>query len=345
MRILMIGPIPPPIGGAQTKCQLLLSEISQRAEVTFINTSRPRQYRGLVADALSSVRTCVRVLTAIPHTEVVLAMFSFRPLFTILPLIRLAACAGQKKVIVQLFGGSFDRGFSSSSRIVKWIIRRSLFGSHLCLVETKRLVAFVRTQQTTNVRWFPNFSDRTGVPKPLARDHVCRRFVYLGRVRYDKGIGTILKAAMTIPEDIVLHVYGPLEAPYTKEVIENSSANRVKYCGVLPPNEVLQRLATYDALVLPTFFSGEGYPGVIIQSFACGIPVIAARWLDIPELVDESCGILVAPHSAQELASAIDLLHRDRSLYRSLSEGAAQRAHQFSSDLWAARLLGWADSL
>ena len=75
------------------------------------------------------------------------------------------------------------------------------------------------------------------------------------------------------------------------------------------------------------------------------IPVIGVGRLDIPELVDESCGILVAPHSAQELASAIDLLHRDRSLYRSLSEGAAQRAHQFSSDLWAARLLGWADSL
>ena len=62
--------------------------------------------------------------------------------------------------------------------------------------------------------------------------------------------------------------------------------------------------AEYDVLVLPTFWKGEGYPGVIIEAFSVGLPVVATNLPGISEMIDSQSGILVPPHSASTLAKA-----------------------------------------
>ena len=61
---------------------------------------------------------------------------------------------------------------------------------------------------------------------------------------------------------------------------------RVGYCDVVEPDNVLDVLWQYDALLLPTYQPGEGYPGVIIEACAVGLPVICTLWHRLPELVD-----------------------------------------------------------
>jgi glycosyltransferase involved in cell wall biosynthesis len=56
-------------------------------------------------------------------------------------------------------------------------------------------------------------------------------------------------------------------------------------------------------LALPSY--REGYPNVVIEALSCGRPVIATDVGGIPELVDESSGILVAPRDSRALANAI----------------------------------------
>src|SRR6185369_923370 len=105
---------------------------------------------------------------------------------------------------------------------------------------------------------------------------------------------------------------------YTGAAVDARGAGRVRYRGFLSHADVNRKLWEYDCLVLPTFHPGEGYPGVIAEAFAHGLPVIATRWLAIPEIVDERCGILIEPGNVRELLAAMKTLHRDSSLWRKL---------------------------
>jgi glycosyltransferase involved in cell wall biosynthesis len=91
----------------------------------------------------------------------------------------------------------------------------------------------------------------------------------------------------------------------------------------------------HDALVLPTFFPGEGYPGVVIEAYFAGIPVICSDWMSIPEIVDGRQGILVPPKDADALYDAMRRLVDNPVLYRELRAGARQARETFSAEVWA----------
>jgi poly-gamma-glutamate synthesis protein (capsule biosynthesis protein) len=113
----------------------------------------------------------------------------------------------------------------------------------------------------------------------------------------------------------------------------------LSYRGVVPPKEVTSVLSGYDALLLPTYHDGEGYPGVVLEAFGVGIPVICTRWRALPEIVDETCGLLVEPRDSESLLEAMTKLVSDPELHARLCKGAAARAERFSSAHWSERFI------
>ena len=114
---------------------------------------------------------------------------------------------------------------------------------------------------------------------------------------------------------------------------------RADYGGVLEPGEVPRVLGEHDLLLYPSYFRGEGYPNAILEAFQCGVPVVAARWGGVPELVEhEERGLLVEPRSAVAVRSAIERLLGDPGLYRRLCEGARRRGEYFRSGAWYDRM-------
>jgi glycosyltransferase involved in cell wall biosynthesis len=82
--------------------------------------------------------------------------------------------------------------------------------------------------------------------------------------------------------------------------------------------------------VVPSLLEGFSKPA--LESMACGTPVIGTAVGAIPELVDESSGVLVAPGDAGALAAAlIDLLQDDRRVKRM---GAAARRRAVTLFAW-----------
>ena len=104
----------------------------------------------------------------------------------------------------------------------------------------------------------------------------------------------ILKTASHLHPNIIVDIFGPLDGQYTAEEIKSKGKGVVRYKGTLTPAQVYQELFNYHALILPTFYEGEGYPGVILEAYNCGMPVIATNWLSIPEIVDRNTGILIS---------------------------------------------------
>jgi glycosyltransferase involved in cell wall biosynthesis len=102
-------------------------------------------------------------------------------------------------------------------------------------------------------------------------------------------------------------------------------------------DDVFGALAVCDALVLPTH--REGFPNVVLEASAAGIPVVTTTATGaIDSVVDGVTGFLVPPSDATALAAALARLADDPDLRRRLGANAAERARrEFNSEvIWEA---------
>lgn len=141
----------------------------------------------------------------------------------------------------------------------------------------------------------PNF-----VSRPSAGDGAAREGgLYVGRLSVEKGMQTLIDAMRLHPgHGLMVAGSGPLEASL-REVAPSACL------GALPLDQVMTRLQRAAFLVLPSVWY-ECFPRVLVEAFACGVPVIASRLGSLAEIVtDGQTGLLFEPGNAAELAERI----------------------------------------
>ena len=70
----------------------------------------------------------------------------------------------------------------------------------------------------------------------------------------------------------------------------------------------------------------DGFPNVLAESMAMGVPVVSTRISGIPELIDDGVhGLLVEPRDAAGLADALQRVLQDGALHARLAQGGRQR--------------------
>jgi alpha-1,6-mannosyltransferase len=149
-----------------------------------------------------------------------------------------------------------------------------------------------------------------------------RIVVFAGRFAEEKNIPVLLHAMRLLgrPYHLLL-IGGKRRARPTPEL------TLMPYCG--DSAELACWIASADALVHAG--DRETFGLVILEAMACARPVVAARAGALPELVDESVGMLAEPMSAHSMAAAIAGLYR-----RDLDEvGRAGRAKVLREFTWA----------
>ena len=104
----------------------------------------------------------------------------------------------------------------------------------------------------------------------------------------------------------------------------------INYKGALNSNEVLTIMDKYNVLILPSH--REGYPGVIIEAFALGIPVIATKLSGIMEMCqDNKNALLIDVKKPQQLLNAIKSINKEQ--YFHLQQEAAKTFINFNSQI------------
>lgn len=90
---------------------------------------------------------------------------------------------------------------------------------------------------------------------------------------------------------------------YSKKLHKQSS---IIFTGVLEGKDLIDELATGDFLVLSSNYETQGV--VLLEAFACGLPVVSTSVGGIPEIVNENNGLLVPPGDSGALADAIQIM-------------------------------------
>ncbi len=99
--------------------------------------------------------------------------------------------------------------------------------------------------------------------------------------------------------------------------------HHVRFAGAVPNTELAHWYGAADVTVLAS--SREGWPNVLLESMACGTPVVASRVGGVPEIVQRPvAGRIVDERTAAGFASAIEQVlreRRDRRQVRAYAEG------------------------
>lgn len=120
-----------------------------------------------------------------------------------------------------------------------------------------------------------------------------------------KGHHLLIEALPQLPGvTAVIAGEGPMRTALEHLARERGVADRVRLPGNLPQDELIGCYNAADMLVLAS--SREGMPNVVLESLACGTPVVATAVGGIPELIEsDESGRLLAERSAAAIAGAV----------------------------------------
>jgi glycosyltransferase involved in cell wall biosynthesis len=128
--------------------------------------------------------------------------------------------------------------------------------------------------------------------------------LFVGRLTPEKGISTLLEAWRQIGNGLPLQIAGdgPLAADVEKASREMEAVTWLKW---LPRAEILQRMKDASVLILPSTWY-EGFPMIIAEAFAVGLPVIASNLGSMSTIVDhQRTGLHFEPGRAAALVEAV----------------------------------------
>ncbi len=159
-------------------------------------------------------------------------------------------------------------------------------------------------------------------------------FLFIGVLRYYKGLHTLVQAAAHVDAKIVIAGSGPEDARL-KELANQLGAKNIIFAGQISNSEKVALLQDCRALVLPSHLRSEAFGMVLVEAAMFGRPQISCEIGTGTSYVNtlEESGFVVPPENPQELANAMSLLLHDISLAIKLGLGARARYERlFSGD-------------
>lgn len=119
--------------------------------------------------------------------------------------------------------------------------------------------------------------------------------------------------------------------------LKKQSANlglekRIVFHGKVKQSQVTELLKKADILCYPT--ASEGFPKVVLEALAAGLPVITTKVSVLPQLIGDGCGVLLDKADAPALAQAVLKVCADEAEYNRTSVRAINAARQYSLESW-----------
>lgn len=133
----------------------------------------------------------------------------------------------------------------------------------------------------------------------------------VGHLDERKGHHRTVAALRALPDvRLVIIGRGPEHASLLRQAEEAGVAERVTILEPMPQDQLRRYYNAADALVLAS--SREGWANVLLESMACGTPVVASNVWGTPEVVaSQAAGVLMEANTPEALAAAVNRLRHD----------------------------------
>jgi len=351
-RLLFVSPLPPPTGGISNwMVAVQRSALREGFEIRVVNSSpsavgvtgTSRLRLGRVADAMRILwQLAVELLRFRPQLVHVNTSYFWAFLRDGVA-IRMARLAGAR-TLLHLRGGDFPEWAEGSGAAVRSFIRATLRRTDCVIALTAHTQRWLETElEPERVRYLPNFVRLDAIGAPPDRSGRAGNPVevlFVGWLIEAKGVRELLQAARGLPE-ARFTLIGPPEPSFaaTIEAELRGLGDRVCVLPVQSREEVFRHYRDADIFVLPTW--REGFPNVVIEAMATGLPVVATPVGAIAEIIeDDRSGLLVPVRDAASLEAALRRLIEAPRLRLEMGRRARERVDAlFSFDAVIAQLI------
>jgi glycosyltransferase involved in cell wall biosynthesis len=339
-----MSPLPPPAGGIPTwTLGVLASPLAERFEIRVLDTSPSdkdtvtgdsRFRAGRAADALrilsGLVRELIRFRPDLLHVNTPYSWAFLRDGLAVW-----VARAFGVRTVLHFRGGDFPEFVRGSRPLLRRAIVATLRRADRLIALTGPTREFLVTVvDPTRVATVPNFvrlEDLGSPPDRRARAPGPVRILFVGWLLEAKGVRELLETAESL-DGAHLTLVGPEDTAFVATLRERLAAlgDRVRVLPPRPREEVIALYREADVFVLPTW--REGFPNVVLEAMAAGLPVVATPVGAIPDAVrDGREGLLVPVRDAKALARALATLVGDPELRLAMGARARARAESVFS--------------
>ena len=288
------------VDGQTVKTRLLRNELKKKLPDAKIITADLYNYKKRAIFVFLSVLYCFL------KCENIFLLVSINGMKFFFPFIYGINKIFKRNIIHDVIGGYLHTHAENNKKWVKYL---NSFGYNL--VELEVMEIRLRELGVKNAYTVPNFKRLSVVKESDFKNDIelPLRFCTFSRVAKEKGILTAVEVVEKLNKNFgsivaELDIFGQVENNFVEEFNNamNNFTTAVRYKGIIDYNKSTYVLKEYDALLFPTTYNGEGFPGTIIDSYASALPVIASNWKYNSYLIEnESTGFLYDYSNTDEL--------------------------------------------
>ena len=289
------------LDGQTIKTKILYDELKQSTSWNIIKVDTYYKSKNpfkLLWDTIHCLKTTKDIIILVSHN-------GKRMYF---PLLNFCAKHFKTRVFHDVIGGNLD----------KYVIKYPKFKTYLNSfkinwVETEGLKYKLEDQGIKNCEVIPNFKrlNIARVSENLFQEPY--RFCIFSRVMKEKGIEVAIDAIQSINREYgkticELDIYGKIDNGYKEKFkkVMSDATSAIQYKGMVPYDQSVEIIKNYYALLFPTSWPSEGFPGTIVDAFSAGLPVIATNWNCNGEIVkNKKNGVLYPNDEMKDLRESI----------------------------------------
>jgi glycosyltransferase involved in cell wall biosynthesis len=247
----------------------------------------------------------------------------------------------QRKPIFVRHCGTWGSLSTLANRFLLWLLERIAGGRNVVMATGG--ADYLPSARNPAIKWIfaTTLSEkqiRDIHPAALWQPEETLRLITVGRLVPGKKIDVVIQALPKIQEVcplVSLDILG--EGSQMDEICQLSLAlglgEWVNFHGNVPHDEVLMRLWNSHIFVFPTA-SEEGFPKVVLEAMACGLPVVTTAISVLPKLIGNRNGIIIDSSDASQVADAVVNLVSDRERYAKIAANTRQDSLEYTLERW-----------
>lgn len=256
---------------------------------------------------ISFFKDCVK---GIKNSKNIIILPAHNGVRVLIPLFLLVNKLYKRKIFYIVIGGWLPEFLEKRKGLLKKVKKLDKV-----FVETNNMKKQLEKLDVKNVEILVNFKNITPLKEEDLNFNYSKpyKLCTFSRVMKEKGIEDAINVVKKINEDaneIVykLDIYGPIDESYKNsfEEIMQHVPNYIQYKGCVDSNKSVETLKEYYLLLFPTYYSGEGMAGTLIDAQSAGVPVVASNWKYNNEIIiDKINGYLYETHNLKEFEKVL----------------------------------------
>jgi glycosyltransferase involved in cell wall biosynthesis len=343
LRLLLVGPVPPPFGGIGRGLLLLKSWLEKRGDIEFRILNIAPRGRGAADSGLWKRVFLGAVQMPVDAAKFVVRVLIDRP--AVIHLKTSASLALIRDVAISVFSGIFRTPFVYHIHMgrLPQIAARNGWEWHFISFVLRRAAAVVVLDQASEkaacacpgvrlVTRVPNAVEpdaaKAGGVKAPTRS-VSKLAVFLGWVVPTKGMDELIEAWNAAADEAwELLIIGPGEEAYIRDLRSRVCPGaKVTFVGEVPHGTALELLGGAEAFIFPSY--SEGFPNAVLEAMAASLAIAATPVGAIAEILDfggpTPCGLEVPVGEPAALTGALRTLMGNDALRAELGHRARMK--------------------